>query len=82
MAYLGAVLGLRWGECAALRVGYLDFLARTLKVAEQRTRGLGGRMVECPPKSSAGRRTLSVPAPLMDVLAKHLRPAGGNRRRA
>jgi integrase len=76
MAYLGAVLGLRWGECAALRVGHLDFLARTLKVAEQRTRGLGGRMVECPPKSSAGRRTLSVPTPLMEVLAEHLRRRG------
>lgn len=34
MAYLGAVLGLRWGECAGLRVGRLDFLRSTLEVAE------------------------------------------------
>ena len=29
-------------------------------------------MVDGPPKSAAGYRTLSVPAPLMDVLAGHL----------
>lgn len=76
MAYLGAVLGLRWGECAGLKVGRIDFLGRTITVTEQRTRGLGGRMVECPPKSAAGRRTLSVPAPLMAMLSEHLRKRG------
>jgi integrase len=39
MAYVGSVLGLRWGEVAGLRVGRLDFLNRTVTVAEQRTRG-------------------------------------------
>ncbi|HVA44550.1 MAG TPA: tyrosine-type recombinase/integrase [Acidimicrobiales bacterium] len=73
MAYLGAVLGLRWAECAGLRVRSLDFLGRTITVSEQRTRGVGGRMVEGPPKSEAGRRTLSVPPELMEVLAEHLR---------
>ena len=34
MAYLGAVLGLRWGGCAGLRVGRLDLLRSTLEVAE------------------------------------------------
>ena len=38
MLHLGAVLGLRWGECAGLRVGRLDFANRTLAVAEQLTR--------------------------------------------
>ena len=72
MAYLGAVLGLRWGECAGLRVGRLDFLRSTLNVAEQLTRGVGGAMVMGPPKSQAGRRTLAVPAALMALLADHL----------
>jgi integrase len=72
MLYLGAVLGLRWGECAGLRVGRLDFSNRTLLVAEQRTRVRHGVMVSGPPKSVAGRRTLSVPAALMDLLADHL----------
>jgi integrase len=70
--YLGAVLGLRWGECAGLRVSRIDFLARTVAVAEQRTRGKGGRMVEVAPKSAAGRRTMSAPTPLMELLAGHL----------
>jgi hypothetical protein len=36
--YIGAVLGLRWGEVAGLRVHSLDILGRTVTVAEQRTR--------------------------------------------
>jgi integrase len=76
MAYLGAVLGLRWGECAGLKVGRIDFLGRIITIAEQRARGLGGRMVECPPKSAAGQRTLSVPAALMAMLSEHLRRRG------
>ncbi len=35
MAYLGTVLGLRWGECAGLKVGRVDFLGRTITVAER-----------------------------------------------
>lgn len=76
MAYLGAVLGMRWGECAGLRVGRLDFLRSTLEVAEQFTWGKGGAMVLGPPKSQAGRRTIAVPAALMAGLADHLARRG------
>ena len=76
MVYLGAVCGLRWGECAGLRVGALKFADRTLAVLEQRTRGAGGRMIDGPPKSDAGRRTLSVPGALMELLAAHLERRG------
>jgi integrase len=76
MAYLGAVLGLRWGECAGLRVGRVDFLHARIDIAEQMTRGRKGMVVSGPPKSDAGRRTLSVPQPLMDVLAAHLARRG------
>jgi len=72
MAYLGAVLGLRWGECAGLRVGRIDFRHSSIMIAEQVTRGVGGRSVSGPPKSAAGRRILAVPASLMRVLADHL----------
>jgi integrase len=58
MVYLGAVLGLRWGECAGLRVGRIDFDRSTITIAEQVTRGVGGRSVVGPPKSQAARRTL------------------------
>lgn len=76
MAYLGAVLGLRWGECAGLRVGRVDFLQGRLTVAEQITRGPKGVVVSGPPKSDAGRRTLSVPQPLMALLSAHLTRRG------
>lgn len=76
MAYLGAVLGLRWGEVAGLRVGRLDFLRATLTVAEQVTQGPGGATTVGAPKSAAGRRTLAVPPELMDRLAAHLSRRG------
>jgi len=76
MAYLGAVLGMRWGECAGLRVGRLDFLRSTLEVAEQVTRGPKGATVLGPPKSQAGRRTMAVPTALMALLSDHLATRG------
>ncbi|MGA7270642.1 MAG: tyrosine-type recombinase/integrase [Acidimicrobiia bacterium] len=72
MVYLGAVLGLRWGECAGLRVGRIDFDRSTITIAEQVTRGIGGRSVIGPPKSQAARRTLAAPSVLMELLANHL----------
>ena len=74
--WLGAVLGLRWGETVGLRVGRLDLLRGELMVAEQQTRGRGGAPVSGPPKSAAGRRTLSLPAPLAEMLAAHLHRRG------
>lgn len=76
MAYLGAVLGLRQAECAGLRVGRIDFLRGTLTVAEQLTRGRHGSMATGEPKSDAGRRTLSVPPELMEMLTAHLARRG------
>lgn len=71
MVHLGAVLGLRWGECAGLRVGRLDFFARTLTVAEQRTRARREPW-SMDPQVSSGHRTLSMRGPLSDLLAEHL----------
>jgi integrase len=76
MVYVAAVLGLRWGECAGLRVGRIDFLHSTLTVAEQITRGYKGASIKGPPKSRAGRRTLAVPQELMTLLAAHLSRRG------
>jgi integrase len=72
MAYLAAVLGLRWGEDAGLRVGRLDLDDRVLVVAEQVTRGKGGQIFLGAPKSDAGRRALAMPQALADLLAAHL----------
>ena len=72
MVWCGAALGLRWGEVAGLRVGDLDLLKGILRVAEQRpAHGPAG-----PPKSSAGRRSVSLPAALVGALASHLQTAG------
>jgi integrase len=76
MAFLGAVLGLRQAECAGLRVGRIDFLRGTLTVAEQLTRGRHGSMATGEPKSDAGRRTLSVPPELMEMISAHLARRG------
>jgi integrase len=76
IAYLGAVLGLRWGECVGLRVGRIDFFRSTISIAEQITRGPGGRHIAGPPKSEAGRRTIGMPAPLAAMLTDHLARRG------
>lgn len=72
MVWIGALLGLRWGEVAGLRVRHLDLLGRSLTVAEQVTRDEHGKPVMGPPKSDAGMRSLSMPQTLADMLAKHL----------
>ena len=76
LPYLGAVLGLRWGECAGLRVRALDLLHGTLAVREQATRGVKGATVFGAPKSDAGRRTLAVPGALGEMLAAQLARRG------
>jgi hypothetical protein len=62
---------LRWGEAAGLKVGRIDFLRRTITVAEHRR-----DLLLLPPKSDAGRRTPSAPAWLIDELAALLRRRG------
>ncbi len=76
MVYVAAVLGLRWGEVAGLRIGRLDLANRTLEVAEQVTRGRGGRIFLGEPKSDAGHRLLAMPMPLVELLQAHLDARG------
>lgn len=72
MVWLGAVLGLRWGEVAGMTIGSLNLLERTLTVANQL--GRDGELGE--PKSRAGRRTQSLPGALAEMLAAHLSSTG------
>jgi integrase len=76
MVWLGATLGLRWSEVAALRVGRLDLADGRLSVAEALVRGSGGRNVFGPPKSKAGRRTMFMPDVITAMLRLHLEQAG------
>ncbi len=77
MMWTAATLGLRWAECAGLTVANLDPERATLSVRQQLTRD--GKLA--PPKSAAGRRTMTVPDWLMAelvALAKQRRADGGD----
>jgi integrase len=69
MVWIGGILGLRWGEVAGLELEALDFDCCRLTVARQL--GRDGRLA--PPKSNAGRRVMSVPTELNDILQEHVR---------
>lgn len=71
MAYVGAVLGLRFEEVAGLRVRSLDPDARTISVTETVT-SAAGRLYIGPPKTAAGHRTLAAPESLVDMLQRHV----------
>ena len=75
MVYLAGVLGMRWGECAGLKVGSIDFASNTIAVVSQLTRGHKGAIVDGAPKSQS-HRTIAAPHALMDMLAEHLRLRG------
>lgn len=62
-----AYTGIRWGELAGLRVADVDLPRRRLYVRRTVT-DVSGQLVEGPPKTAAGRRTV----PLAKVAAKAL----------
>jgi integrase len=77
MVWLMALLGLRWGEAAAIRVRSIEFgNPSVLAVTETVQRGVGGRGFVGPPKSDAGRRRLTMPRALSDLLAAQLADRG------
>lgn len=61
--------GLRWGEAVGLRVGRVDLLARTLRVEEtMQELADTAELVFVPPKSRMSRRTVPLPAYVVDAL--------------
>ncbi|MGQ0678404.1 MAG: tyrosine-type recombinase/integrase [Actinomycetota bacterium] len=67
-----AFTGLRFGELAALRLKHVNLLKRTVSVEEGMT-DVKGHQAFGPLKTKASRRTVTIPAFLVDVLAKHLK---------
>jgi integrase len=63
--------GLRWGELVGLRVRRVDLLHGRVTVAEQ-VAEVNGRFIIGPPKTEAGRRTVTLPAAAAVALAEHL----------
>ncbi|MEV0397562.1 tyrosine-type recombinase/integrase [Polymorphospora rubra] len=73
MILLAAFTSLRYGELAALRRRDLDAALTTVTVRATLVELSDGRLIFGPPKSAAGRRTVSVPAAIRGDLAIHLR---------
>lgn len=81
LVLVAGVLGLRWGEAAGLRVRDVDFLRRTITVAQVVEETSGHLTIVRDAKSPAGLRTLTAPAFLVEELARHLathRPGAGD----
>lgn len=76
MVWIAAMLGLRWGEVAAIRVGSVDGIGRQLTISEAIARDGRGRSIAGVPKSQAGIRSLSLPQSLADELALHVARMG------
>jgi integrase len=72
LVLVAAFGGLRWGEVVGLRRKRVDLERGTVTVAEQLLE-VNGAFSVGPPKSAAGRRTVSLPAMVVDALAEHLR---------
>ena len=71
MVILSGVLGLRFGECAGLKVSSIDFLRRTVSITRT-INEVGSEVVIGDPKTKSSRRTVSMPAEVAEELAAHL----------
>jgi integrase len=66
------VLGLRWGEAVGLRGRDIDFLRRTVTVAQVVEELAGKLTIVAEAKTKASLRSLSAPPFLLDAIARHL----------
>jgi integrase len=76
MIYLGAVLGMRWGEVAGTKFRAIDTKSGTIAIREQVVVARGGGSELGPPKSRAGVRVLAIPSPLMHLMLEHVSALG------
>lgn len=78
LVLLAAFGGLRRGELLGLRRSDLNLLHRTLDVRVQRQQSRTGAALVGPPKTAAGRRSLSIPLELIPELEVHLSSWSGS----
>lgn len=69
---LAAFVGLRKGEMLGMRRADLDLAAALVTVEQQRQLSRNGAHLVGPPKTDAGRRTVSIPSALIDDLRCHV----------
>lgn len=63
--------GARRGEVLALRWRAVDLTARTVRIERSRTIGIGGEIVEGPPKTTRGRRAVDIDEETAAILREH-----------
>lgn len=66
-----AYVGLRWGELAGLRTERVDPLRKAIRIEEQLVE-VSGRVAWGPPKTKAGRRTVTMPGAIAELLGEHM----------
>jgi integrase len=69
---LACFCGLRWGELAGLQRADIDCDRRTVRVARQLCEVAGRPPFLAPPKSDAGKRTVSIPSLIVADIRSHL----------
>ena len=72
LVYTAALAGLRAGELSGLERRHVDLVHGTITVEQQAQVVVGQGRVLGPPKSDAGRRTVTMPTELVHVLDEHL----------
>jgi integrase len=72
LVLLGTFASLRWGELVALRRRHLDLEHGLVRVEAAYNELSTGELRLGPPKSAAGRRTVALPAAILDDLTRHL----------
>jgi integrase len=70
LVLVAAYAGLRRGELVGLRAKRVDLLHGRISVAEQATE-IDGQFTWGPPKTEAGRRTVTLPAVAAEALVEH-----------
>lgn len=73
LVLLATFASLRWGELVGLERRDLDLTACTVRIARSVVELDRGSVITGPPKSAAGRRTVSFPEPLRLILELHLK---------
>jgi integrase len=69
---------LRRGEIFGLRRSDIDLLHATIRIEQSRTFSRDGHSITKSPKTSAGRRNLTIPSNVMQTLTAHLREWTGD----
>ncbi len=69
---LGTFASLRWGELCALRRCDIDLETRTIRVERSLTELQNGALAFGPPKTDAGKRTVTFPALILPALRWHI----------